>query len=587
MVNITFIGEISRYKNKISYKSVSVDGTLYKISDTVQLNSGGDGINWYGILEKIYTELLSPNDFQLLIKIRWFYSLLDLEEETDYPVGPHSKTELFYSLHLDCNPVESLLGIKKINFIRYGAEPPANSLFVRCIYDDENKIFYKIQKKSLDLPEVKNNQEIYTALLLLLNYSRQRDENYEGDLDEDLQQLYLKKAVIEWENKWIKWWKRAVSEQKLGVFYFKQKNFRNAKNCYKRAIKLDSQNIDNYYNLGLTFTALNEYEKAIKYFTLGFKYYSPESHHDIYIHYNCGRTLTMMKRYNEAIPHFQAGIKSDPMYVYNYIALGNSYIALHRYEDSIEILKRSIEMNPDILTSYNQIANCYVKLGLVEEGIKYIKKEIEIAPHRTAAYYNLAEIFYHNRKYKEAIDQHERASQLLSYNKTNTLVHSCSAFPLIKLKEYKKAKNEILSCFSNPENSFDLFCYGLVLYKLKEYQYSSFNLLDSIVAAPVDNFDREYLSKTKYYYAMTLIKLKENNCDKIIESFNDSILAEPNWSKPHYRIAQFLSLKYSIEKKEEIKSNYLFAVEKNNLMHPCDRLSDLKIIKILETVSLL
>ena len=57
--------------------------------------------------------------------------------------------------------------------------------------------------------------------------------------------------------------------------------------------------------------------------------------------------------------------------------------------------------------------------------------------------------------------------------------------------------------------------------------------------------------------------------------------------KFYYRIAQFLSLKYPIEKKEEIKSNYLFAVEKNNLAHPCDRLSQLKIIKILETVSLL
>ena len=199
-----------------------------------------------------------------------------------------------------------------------------------------------------------NNMNVF------LNEENEKKEEEEGMQN---QQLQLENVVKEWESQWKRRWERADAEQEFGDIYYERKNFRVAKNCYKRAIKLDSQNILNYDNLGLTFTSLNEYEKAIKYFTLGLKYFSPESHHDIYIHYNCGRTLTMMKRYNEAIPHFQAGIKSDPMYVYNYIALGNSYIALHRYEDSIEILKRSIEMNPDILTSYNQIANCYVKLG--------------------------------------------------------------------------------------------------------------------------------------------------------------------------------------------------------------------------------
>ena len=462
------------------------------------------------------------------------------------------------------------------------------------------------------------------------------------------QKLYLNR-VKEWVDKWKNRWKRAGTEQEVGDIYYEEKNFTAAKISYKRAVKLDSQNIAHYDNLGLTLTALNEYEKAIKYFKIGLKQYA--SQNDFYIFYNCGRTLNIMKRFNEAIPHFQTAIKIDPLYVYGYIALGNSYSGLRRYEEAIESAKKAIEVNPNIPSSYYLIGNCYIKMGNVDEGIGYLKREIEVAPNRAAGYYNLAnvlddvkrydeaiyyfkkaievdpnygssynnlgftyrnirdydnaieqfkevtkrepfatdgyynlsETFYNVGRYKEALEQAEMGDKLLKIRKTNTLVHSCTALPLIKLKEYEKAKIDIQSCFSIPEDTFDLFCYGLVLYKLKEYQNSSLNLLNCIIIGPV----LEYTSKTKYYFAMTLIKLKENNCDKIIDNFNDSIEAEPNWSKPYYRLAQFLNLKFPIEKKEEIKSNYLFAVEKNNLMPPCDRLSELKIIKILETVSLL
>ena len=44
---------------------------------------------------------------------------------------------------------------------------------------------------------------------------------------------------------------------------------------------------------------------------------------------------------------------------------------------------------------------------------------------------------------------------------TKIRFHSCATFPLIKLKEFEKAKIEIQSCFSQTEDSIDLFFMGL------------------------------------------------------------------------------------------------------------------------------
>ena len=504
--------------------------------------------------------------------------------------------------------------------------------------NDENRELHDSEKKKVKLND-EDEKDIKISIMLL----KEIEEKNEKELFLKSRDSW----VCEWRRRWEcaeefqtlgdtlyeqgnfkkakKYYERAVKFDSLNTAHYDNlgltltdlKEHEKAIKSFKKGLKYSPDDFYSNYNCGRTFNMMKRYNEAIPYFQAAIKadpYYG-------YAYIALGNSYSGLSRYEDANEITKRAIEVSPDLPNSYANIGENYLQLGKIEEAIEYFKREIEVAPESARAYFKIGSILDDKKKYDEAITYYKKGIEIRPEHVSAYHNLGityrkirdyenaieqfkevakrepesangyyilgEVFYFAGRYKEAFEQHEKAKEklLIVNSKTNIFLHTCTSFPLIKLKEYEKAKIEIQSYITNPDESFDLFCYGFVLYKLKEYQSAYETLLRCILIGTVKyNDEIEYRSKTKYYLAMTLIKLQENNYDKIMQNFEDAIVAQPNWGKAYYRIAQFLTMKYPLEKKAEIKSNYLIAVEKNNLMHPCDRLSELKIMKIMETL---
>ena len=157
---------ISKDPNQTLYKYVLYKNVLYTLGDIICLNSGSDE-DYYGVIESLFKSKGMNKMY-----IRWFYKWKDLS------VLPSNKdkhtNELFYSYHFDENPVETIVRLAAVEFIKFttNSDNIPKQLFIRTIFDSIAKKFYKISKKELE--SNKENGDLQSCLSRLLFLSSKR-----------------------------------------------------------------------------------------------------------------------------------------------------------------------------------------------------------------------------------------------------------------------------------------------------------------------------------------------------------------------------------------------------------------------------
>lgn len=172
-------------------------------------------------------------------------------------------------------------------------------------------------------PEALNDYEIYEKLLTQQNY--------------------------EWKDRDADFWVRKGQVQaEMGD----SAGFASAEVSLRKAIELDSTQVQAYFSLG---TAL----------------------------YN-------QRRYKEAIPFFKKRIEGDPNHINSLVNLAYSYLNLNQYGEAIEPLTRLVELKPDNVAAYDLLARVYLNLNKFEEAKDQYLKEIQLEPSKCELQANVA-----------------------------------------------------------------------------------------------------------------------------------------------------------------------------------------------------
>jgi len=87
--------------------------------------------------------------------------------------------------------------------------------------------------------------------------------------------------------------------------------------------------------------------------------------------------------------------------------LGCVYLKKGESDKAYKEFILAIEEYPNDLDSLNNLAGRYCSLGKYEEGIKYAQKAIPLDPDFDKPRFILGMAYYHQGKYKEAIDEYE------------------------------------------------------------------------------------------------------------------------------------------------------------------------------------
>ena len=124
---------------------------------------------------------------------------------------------------------------------------------------------------------------------------------------------------------------------------------------YNKAISLKPDNAETYYNRGIAFSKISQYQNAIK-------------------------------DYNEAI-------RLKPDYAEAYNNRGIIYGQHGQYQLAIEDFNKVISMKPDHIKAYNNRGLAYSELGQYQSAVKDFNKVIRLKPDYANAYNNRANVF--------------------------------------------------------------------------------------------------------------------------------------------------------------------------------------------------
>lgn len=164
----------------------------------------------------------------------------------------------------------------------------------------------------------------------------------------------------------------------IGQIYFNQKNYQEAIKAFKKAIKFNENFVVAYSNLGYTYMALKEWDKAIENFRVIFNYPGIMAPH--YVHNAIGWAYYEKNEFRKSIEELKKAIELKNNYAIAYYNLGLSLLGLENFDQAFIEFKNAVKYLPELVQAHNRLALLYLKKNIKQEARKEFQKVIELAP---------------------------------------------------------------------------------------------------------------------------------------------------------------------------------------------------------------
>ena len=351
---------------------------------------------------------------------------------------------------------------------------------------------------------------------------------------------------------------------------------------YDASIKLESHNIDSWYNKGLALSNLGNYDEAIKCYDKAIEIdpdYVPvwnskgnalnhlgkfhesikaynqvleEDPQNIIALYNKGLTLSNLGQYENAIKYYDRVVEIDPEHIDAINAKGLAFERLNRYEEAIKCYDTVLEKDLDNIEALNAKAFALERLGSSGEAEQYYKKISENYTNEINKTNDEANKYEKLGKYDEAIICYDRiisidANNYNAWLKKGHLFYKLDNFNkaiecydriigLDKLQEKLKREGQeeltdkqIIEYYKkiepSPENIEALNAKGLALENLEKYN-DAIQIFDIVIAHNPQSVIDTIIEKGDIF--MKLGKESPRNYQEAEKSYNDALKRDPN-----------------------------------------------------------
>lgn len=159
---------------------------------------------------------------------------------------------------------------------------------------------------------------------------------------------------------------RAEDYKFAGYEFFRAGVYDQAKEAFKRAIRLNRKDGDAYFRLAKAYSQLRCYEEAVLAHRQAIILKPKEPEYKVLL----GIQLRVLGRYDEAIEVYQEGIKIKPSYSDFYQGLGAAYYSKGQPTEAIEALKNAIRLDPKNVWAHEYLGKIYAELGNKEAAFR-------------------------------------------------------------------------------------------------------------------------------------------------------------------------------------------------------------------------
>lgn len=308
-------------------------------------------------------------------------------------------------------------------------------------------------------------------------------------LDEDQQAISDYQAVIQdFDN-------HAKSHFNLGLLFYRQKEYADAADEFKRTVSLSSGDtkVKALYLLGRTYSKLYP-----------------------------GRKEMATEAFNEAI-------RLKPDHIASRLALVElAYPDTDEgYQKRLDALEVMLQLEPDNIAIYRAISEIYLALKKPSLALKVLQKALLHEPGNIALQFEVAEQMLRQSKVQEAVVQ---VQNILSIDPASTKAYFLLGRLYYELNDYEASDNAYAKLLAlKPEGSPELwYNLGLLYTKMERY--------DEAGAA----YHKALQLRSNYpesYYNLGLVALKQKNHTDAIRYFNRALKLRPDYYQAYYNLA--------------------------------------------------
>ena len=189
---------------------------------------------------------------------------------------------------------------------------------------------------------------------------------------------YFEKAVESDGNYAEAWAQSGFCKEKLG-------RHAEAIEASKRAVSL-RPSAESYFNIGLANYYLKQYREATDAYRQAIKL-DPYNAADA--QYALGLVYRDWGKADDEIQAYKAAIRLRPDYTSAYERLGSRYVKSKKFADAVEVFKQLASLRPGDATAPNSLGEAYLELGKTHEAAESFRQAIRLKPDYGRAYYNL------------------------------------------------------------------------------------------------------------------------------------------------------------------------------------------------------
>ena len=221
---------------------------------------------------------------------------------------------------------------------------------------------------------VEQNKEMDREVAKVKAEIEKLKEEYSRAAEAERQRINEEVKRNEHEFEANEWMKKGYS---LGL----QKKYREALECYEKALKLNPDSPIAWSNMGFIYRVLGNYDKAIEYNKKAIEL-NPglAGAWD-----NLGFSYDGSGKYDKAIECYQKASKLNPNEAMVWINFGIAYARLGNYDKAVQCLRKAIELESNMAKAWNNLGWCCYAMERYVEALAAFDKALEINPNYEAA----------------------------------------------------------------------------------------------------------------------------------------------------------------------------------------------------------
>ncbi|MCH8329858.1 MAG: tetratricopeptide repeat protein [Bacteroidetes bacterium] len=199
-----------------------------------------------------------------------------------------------------------------------------------------------------------------------------------------------------------------LAHNNLATEYFKINRLKKALEHYNKALSINPNYQQAWYNMGVIHSNTGDYDKAVEDFSRSIELDSVDP--DAYN--NRGRLYILQKKADEAIKDLDRAIELNPGSALYYVNRCEAFQLKNNMEAAFRDAGTALQIEPNHLQALKHAGFIASMTGQYNVAIPFLEKAVKINPYFAEAYFDLGSIYHQLKDLAKAIANYNKAIEL-------------------------------------------------------------------------------------------------------------------------------------------------------------------------------